>query len=89
MNHLDFFVAGVYTLRVRLCADEVVVITIDSRTGRVNLWDTGDLAAAGRGPRFAVISDKLNDNPSILSGALVQLRFHVSFGEEMGSGNKV
>jgi mediator of RNA polymerase II transcription subunit 14 len=83
-DHLDYFVAGVYALRVRLCADEIVVITIDSRTGRLNLWDTGDLAAAGRGPRFAAISDKLNENPSILADALVRLRLQVSYilGEE-------
>jgi mediator of RNA polymerase II transcription subunit 14 len=82
---LDLSVAGVHALRVRLCADEIVVITIDTRTGRMNLMDTGDLAAAGRGPRFAAISEKLNENPSILADALVRLRLHVSpifLGEE-------
>lgn len=74
---LELFVAGVHALRIRLCADEIVVITIDSRTGRMNLLDTGDLAAASRGPRFAAISEKLNENPSILSDALVRLRVHV------------
>ncbi|KAG5717326.1 Mediator of RNA polymerase II transcription subunit 14, partial [Termitomyces sp. T112] len=43
---------GVQALRIHLCADEVVIMTIDSRTGRLNLRDTGDLAAAGRGPHF-------------------------------------
>ena len=45
----------------------------------MNLRDTGDLAAASRGPRFAVISDHVNDNPSILLGALVKLRINVSY----------
>ncbi|KII92020.1 hypothetical protein PLICRDRAFT_103790 [Plicaturopsis crispa FD-325 SS-3] len=62
------------TLRAHLCADEVVVITIDPRTGRLNLRDTGDLAAVGRGPRFAAISYKLNDNPEMLFDALNRLR---------------
>ncbi|KAF8893946.1 mediator complex subunit MED14-domain-containing protein [Infundibulicybe gibba] len=63
-------------LHVRLCADEVVIVTIDSRTGRLNLRDTGDLAAAGRGPRFAAISDKLNEDPAVLLRALFQLRIN-------------
>lgn len=78
MDRPDLFVAGVHALRICLCADEIVVITIDSRTGRMNLWDTGDLAAAGRGPPFVAISEKLNENPSILSDTLVRLRLHVS-----------
>ncbi|KAH9945691.1 MED14-domain-containing protein [Amylocystis lapponica] len=67
---------GVHALRVHLCADEVVIVTIDSRTGRLNLRDTGDLAAARRGPRFTAISDKLNENPTILAEALVRLRYN-------------
>lgn len=65
-------------LRVHLCADEVVLVSIDVRTGRMNLRDTGDLAAASRGPKFALISDRLNDNPSMLLEALVRLRSNVS-----------
>ena len=65
-------------MRVHLCADEFVIITIDTRTGRLNLRDTGDLAAAGRGPRFATISDKLNENPTALLEALFRLRVDVS-----------
>ncbi|KAF8813688.1 MED14-domain-containing protein [Phlegmacium glaucopus] len=61
-------------LRVHLCGDEVLIITIDSRTGRLNLRDTGDLAAAGRGPRFIAISERLNENPAILMDALFRLR---------------
>ncbi|KIJ59729.1 hypothetical protein HYDPIDRAFT_118235 [Hydnomerulius pinastri MD-312] len=67
---------GHHVLRVHLCADEVVVISIDTRTGRMNLRDTGDLAAAGRGPRFAAISDRLNENPNMLLEALIRLRFN-------------
>ncbi|KAF8904360.1 mediator complex subunit MED14-domain-containing protein [Gymnopilus junonius] len=65
---------GLQALRVHLCADEFVIITIDTRTGRLNLRDTGDLAAAGRGPRFATISEKLNENPTALLDALFRLR---------------
>lgn len=64
-------------LCVHLCADEVVYITIDSRTGRLNLRNTGDLAAAGRGPRFQLITKTVNDNPTILLEALVRLRLTV------------
>ncbi|KDR75325.1 hypothetical protein GALMADRAFT_249364 [Galerina marginata CBS 339.88] len=72
---VTFILAGdQQALRVHLCADEVVIITIDTRTGRLNLRDTGDLAAAGRGPRFAAISDKLNENPTVLMDALFRLR---------------
>jgi mediator of RNA polymerase II transcription subunit 14 len=62
---------------VHLCGDEVLIITIDSRTGRLNLQDTGDLAAAGRGPRFVTFSDRLNENPAFLMDALFRLRLSV------------
>ncbi|KAG6857789.1 hypothetical protein H0H87_004205 [Tephrocybe sp. NHM501043] len=65
---------GAQALRVHLCADEVVIMTIDSRTGRLNLRDTGDLAAAGRGPRFTALSEQLNENPILLNEALRHLR---------------
>jgi len=64
-------------LRVHLCGDEVLIITIDSRTGRLNLRDTGDLAAAGRGPRFVAFSERLNENPAFLMDALFRLRLSV------------
>ncbi|KAI6128239.1 mediator complex subunit MED14-domain-containing protein [Pisolithus croceorrhizus] len=63
-----------HQLRVHLCADEVAVISIDTRTGRMNLRDTGDLAAAGRWPRFATITDGLNETPSKLLDTLSRLR---------------
>ncbi|OSD01314.1 MED14-domain-containing protein [Trametes coccinea BRFM310] len=65
---------GAPSLRVHLCADEVVIVTVDPRTGRLMLRDTGDLAAAGRGPRFAAISDRLNETPWRLPEALLRLR---------------
>ncbi|KAJ7874735.1 mediator complex subunit MED14-domain-containing protein [Mycena olivaceomarginata] len=61
-------------LRVNLCADEVVLITLDSRSGRFNIRDTGDLAAAERGPRFKTLSDKINEDPMVLFSVLIRLR---------------
>lgn len=66
---------GIHALRTHLCADEVVVVTIDPRTGRLNLRDTGDLAAAGRGRRYAQLTDRLNENPGFLPDAFVRLKF--------------
>ncbi|KAH9170124.1 MED14-domain-containing protein [Lactarius sanguifluus] len=68
-------VAGLQALHVHLCADEIVVVTIEPRTGKISLRDTGDLGAAGRGPRFLAISEKLNENPTVLLlEALTRLR---------------
>ncbi|KAK2467838.1 hypothetical protein APHAL10511_000133 [Amanita phalloides] len=61
-------------LRVQLCEDEIVLITIDARTGRLNMRDTGDLAAAGRSQRFMSFTEKLNEDPTMLLGALIRLR---------------
>ncbi|KAJ7497072.1 mediator complex subunit MED14-domain-containing protein [Mycena latifolia] len=61
-------------LRINLCADEVVMITLDSRSGRFNIRDTGDLAAAERGPRFKTISEKINEDPTVLFNVLLRLR---------------
>ena len=62
---------------MHLCADEIVVVTIEPRTGKISLRDTGDLGAAGRGPRFLAISEKLNENPTALLEALTRLRINV------------
>ncbi|KAI0068848.1 MED14-domain-containing protein [Artomyces pyxidatus] len=67
---------GSVALRAYLCDDELVIVTIDPRTGRLNLRDTGDLGAAGRGPRFTAISEKINENPGMLLDALVRLRMN-------------
>jgi len=45
----------------------------------MNLRDTGDLAAAGRGPRFTAITDHLNEDPSLLLVVLLKLRLHVRY----------
>lgn len=79
MTYAQTCVTGLsQALRVHLCGDEVLIITIDARTGRLNLRDTGDLAAAGRGPRFVTFSDRLNENPAFLMDALFRLRLSVS-----------
>lgn len=66
-------------LITHLVADEVAITSIDPRTGRLNLRDTGDLAAAGRGPRFIAITEKLNENPTMLLDVLARLRLNVRF----------
>ncbi|CAL1707828.1 unnamed protein product [Somion occarium] len=63
-------------LRVHLCADEVVVVSIDMRTGRLGIRDTGDLAASGRAPRFQTITEYLNINPPLLADFLLRLRLN-------------
>lgn len=78
-NSADILIGHHVQLRVHLCADEVVVISIDTRTGRMNLHDTGDLAAAGRGPRFTVITNQLNEDPSALLRKLLGLRIQVRY----------
>jgi len=59
---------------VHLCAEEVVIITLDPRTGRFNLRNVGDLSAAGRSPQFVTISDGLNANPHLLLDLFFNLR---------------
>lgn len=74
MPNPSLFLAGEPGLRINLCADEVVVVNIDPRTGRLNLRDTGNLATAKRGPRFLKVSDQLNENPGMLFNVLHALR---------------
>ncbi|KAJ3519849.1 hypothetical protein NM688_g9242 [Phlebia brevispora] len=62
-------------LQICLCADEIVILTVDPRTGRLTLRDTGDLAAAGRGSNFNLYTNSINDNPLELGGLLARLRF--------------
>jgi len=66
------------SLQILLCANETIIITIDPRTGRFTLRDTGDLAAAGRGPRFAAVTEKINMNPIMIIGAVIGFRYTVS-----------
>ncbi|KZT04699.1 MED14-domain-containing protein [Laetiporus sulphureus 93-53] len=65
---------GLLALRTHLCADEVVIITIDPRTGQLNLRDMGDLAAAGRGRRYAFITAMVNMDPRTLPYRLLVLK---------------
>lgn len=55
----------------------MLYISIDSRTGRFILRDSGDLAAWERGYRFAPYADGLNANPALLLDAVFRLRFNV------------
>lgn len=75
---LSLCVGGYHILHVHLCADGVALISIDVRTCCVNLQDMGDLTTTSCGPQFANTSDHLNDNPGMLLGALVGLRFNMS-----------
>lgn len=63
---------------MHLCADETVVVTIEPRSGKISLRDTGDLGAAGRAPRFVALSEKVNESPTVLLGGLTRLRVNVS-----------
>lgn len=64
-------------MHVRLFADEVVVVSIDARTGRLALHATGDMSTAGRASRFALISERLDAGGVTLLDALVRLRLNV------------
>ena len=55
----------------------MVFVSLDVRTGLISLRDTGDLGVAGRAPRFASITDRLNETPTFLLEALVRLRLNV------------
>ena len=59
---------------MHLCAEEVVIVTLDPRTGRFNLRNVGDLSAAGRSPQFVNLSDILNANPHLLLELFFNLR---------------
>lgn len=69
---------GVAALRMHLCADEYITVSIDTRTGRITLRDTGGLSAAGRAPQYAYFTEKINENPFAVYDFLVTARFNVS-----------
>lgn len=71
----------VASLRVNLCADEIVIVTLDPRTGRLNLRDTADLATAGRSIKYPGLADAVNTNPAILPEILMRLRYLVGFAK--------
>jgi mediator of RNA polymerase II transcription subunit 14 len=62
---------------VHLCADETVVVTVEPRSGKISLRDTGDLGAAGRAPRDVALSEKMSENPTLLLIGLPRLRVNV------------
>ncbi|KAH8119598.1 MED14-domain-containing protein [Phellopilus nigrolimitatus] len=67
---------GFAALRVHLCADVYITVSVDPRTGRITLRDTGGLSAAGRAPRYAMISERINENPLMVNDILVMARFN-------------
>ncbi|KAM6502426.1 Mediator complex subunit MED14 domain containing protein [Amanita muscaria] len=61
-------------LRVRLCTDQFINISVDARTGRISLRDTGDLAAPGKGDRFIAHTERINENAVTLLEVLMRIR---------------
>ncbi|PPQ98421.1 hypothetical protein CVT24_004100 [Panaeolus cyanescens] len=62
------------TLRVALCSDEVAILSIDARTGRINARDSGDLISASRGSDLKGFVDHINIHPTTLIESLIRLR---------------
>ncbi|KAF7315273.1 Mediator of RNA polymerase II transcription subunit 14 [Mycena indigotica] len=62
-------------LRVNLCADAVVLISLDSRSGRLGIRDTSDLASPEKEPHFKYLSAIINEEPPLLFGHLLRLRY--------------
>ena len=71
---------------MHLCADECITVSIDTRTGRILLRDTGGLAAAGRAPSYSIFTEKINDNPFAVYEFLVMARFNVSVFPNVAGG---
>ncbi|KAH6914203.1 mediator complex subunit MED14-domain-containing protein [Coprinopsis sp. MPI-PUGE-AT-0042] len=61
-------------LHVQLCADEVVTINIDQRTGRLNMRDINGLLVAGRSTKFNIHSVYINKEPEHLVARMSNLR---------------
>ncbi|TFK25544.1 MED14-domain-containing protein [Coprinopsis marcescibilis] len=77
----EFSIPGIVSsdndrLHIRLCADEIVTINIDPRTGRLNLRDTNGLVVANRAPRFNIVAAHLNKAPELLVDRLSELRLN-------------
>ena len=60
------YIDGFCLLRIHLCADEYINVSVDTRTGRITLRDTGSLSASGRAARYSVITDRINENPGMV-----------------------
>lgn len=65
-------------MRMHLCGNEYLVVSVDARTGKFTLRDTGDLASAGRKPALVILSERVNQFPHELLDRLVNLRYTVS-----------
>lgn len=76
LTYANIRTEGLSALRIHLCSEEMVIVAIDPRTGRINLRDTGDLTAAGRGPKFSAITEQINKAPQMLPEALARLRYN-------------
>ncbi|KAJ4500264.1 mediator complex subunit MED14-domain-containing protein [Lentinula lateritia] len=63
-------------LKVLLCADKYILVSLDPRTGRFTLRDVGDLAATMHGLRLLRFADKINETPAQIFNALVSIRLH-------------
>ncbi|KAF5370780.1 hypothetical protein D9758_002136 [Tetrapyrgos nigripes] len=61
-------------LKLLLCADKYLLITIDTRTGRITLRDVGELAATNTGSRVAQWTELINRDPASLTAVLFKLR---------------
>ncbi|THV06734.1 MED14-domain-containing protein [Dendrothele bispora CBS 962.96] len=58
-------------LKLLLCADKYILITIDTRTGRIILRDVGELAATNTGSQIAQYTEWINHDPTQLMPRLV------------------
>ncbi|KAJ8076986.1 mediator complex subunit [Marasmius tenuissimus] len=65
---------GLLALHVLLCAEKVLTINIDARTGRFIFRDAGDLSPAGQAHRYAPHFEKVNQEPQHLLRFLGSLR---------------
>jgi mediator of RNA polymerase II transcription subunit 14 len=63
-------------LKVLLCADKCILVSLDPRTGRFILRDVGDLAATTHGVRLLRFADRINEAPAFLFNVLVNIRLH-------------
>ena len=64
-------------MRMHLCGNEYLVVSIDARTGKYTLRDTGDFVSAGRRPVLSILADRINMFPTELIDRLINLRYTV------------
>lgn len=76
-NYLVNYTGEFQALKVLLCADKYILVSLDPRTGRFTLRDVGDLAASTHGVRLLRFADRINDHPSIIFNVLVSIRLQV------------